>query len=89
MNSVSNIFQDYDDDDPDIEFRKARWDFWKVLKQLREEYMKDQAEFHTEDFVDWMRNHHGIALELNATGITDKYIITDEKKYIVFKLKYG
>ena len=82
-------FQDYDDNDPNIERHQARWDFWKVLKLLRTEYMNGQTEFHTEDFVDWVRNTHGLALELNATGITDNYIITDEKKYIVFKLKYG
>lgn len=89
MVKVPKSFQDYDDDDPNIERRQARWDFWEVLKRLRVEYMKDQAEFHAEDFVDYVRNTHGLALELNATGITDNYIITDEKKYIVFKLKYG
>ena len=89
MVKVPRDFQDYDDDDPQKEFRQARWDFWKTLKILREDYLKEQPEFHAEDFVEWVRSTYGFALELNATGITDNYIITDEKKYIVFKLKYG
>jgi DNA polymerase elongation subunit (family B) len=89
MINVPKSFQDYDDDDPQKEFRQARWDFWKVLKVLREDYLKEQTEFHAEDFVEWVRSTYGFALELNATGITDNYIIVDEKKYIVFKLKYG
>jgi hypothetical protein len=89
MVRVPKDFQDYDDDDPNIDRRQARWDFFEVCKLLRKEYMKEQTEFHAEDFVDWVRDKHGLALELNATGITDNYIIVDEKKYIVFKLKYG
>jgi hypothetical protein len=89
MVKVPKDFQDYDDDDPNIDRRQARWDFWKTLKILREDYLKEQTEFHAEDFVTWVRSTYGFALELNATGITDNYIIVDEKKYIVFKLKYG
>jgi hypothetical protein len=89
MVKVPRDFQDYDDDDPNIDRRIARWDFFEVCKKLRKEYMKEQTEFHAEDFVEWVRSTYGFALELNATGITDNYIITDEKKYIVFKLKYG
>ena len=89
MVNVPKSFQDYDDDDPNIEQRKARWKFWEVLKTLRTEFLKEHDDFHAEEFVDWVRKTHGIALELNATGITDNYIIVDEKKYIIFKLKYG
>ena len=89
MVKVPKDFQDYDDDDPNLERRKARWEFWEVLKKLRVEYMKDHKEFHAEDYVDWIELTFGMRLNMNATGITDEYIITDEKKYIVFKLKYG
>jgi hypothetical protein len=89
MVSIPRSFQDYDDDDPNIERRTARWKFWDVLKDLRFEYMKNQTEFHAEDFVDWVNDTHGFKLNMNATGITDEYIITNEQKYIVFKLKYG
>jgi hypothetical protein len=96
MVKVPKDFQDYDDDDPKVDKHKVRYQYWnklvllrEVLKLLRKEYMKDQTQFCTEDFVHYVRNTHGFALELNATGITDNYIIVDEKKYIVFKLKYG
>jgi hypothetical protein len=89
MVKVPIDFQDYDDDDPNIERRTARWKFWDILKQLRTEYMKDNIEFHAEDFVEWIDDKFGIKLNMNATGITDEYIVTNEQKYIVFKLKYG
>ena len=49
-------FQDYDDDDPEIEFRKKRWDYWSALKLVRKEYMEtlDQlaGQFDAYDFED-------------------------------------
>ena len=48
--------QDYDDDDPEIDFRKKRWDFWAALKQIRIEYMEDisclDGQFDAFDFED-------------------------------------
>ena len=36
---LGNGFEDYDPDDPEIEFRKKRWDYWGTLKKIRVEYM--------------------------------------------------
>jgi hypothetical protein len=90
MVNVSRDFPDYDDDDPNIERRTNRWKFFEALKELSEVYKKEHSEiWRTEEFVDWINDLYGIKINMNATGITDEYIITDEKKYIVFKLKYG
>lgn len=89
MVSVPKDFKDYDDNDPNFEFLKNRYKFWDKLKQLRIEFMETHDEFHAEDFVEWINEKFGIKVEMNATGITDTYEITDEKKYIVFILKYG
>lgn len=89
MVNVPKDFKDYDDDDPYIESRKNRYMFWDTLKQLRVEFMETHDEFHAEDFIEWINEKFGIKVQMNATGITDTYAITDEKKYIFFKLKYG
>ena len=36
--------QDYDDDDPLIEQRRKRWDYWAALKLVRKEYMAQNSE---------------------------------------------
>jgi hypothetical protein len=87
MVNVPKDFQDYDDDDADVKKRQARWDFWEVLKKLRKEFTVDR-EFDADDFIVWIEERYGFKLILNDTGITDDYTITDEKKYLIFRLKY-
>ena len=43
MATISQI-QDYDDDDPEIDKRKNRWNYWEALKKVRKEYMNDVSE---------------------------------------------
>ena len=33
-------FQDYDDDDPEIEKRVNRYKFWQSLKEIRKEFVE-------------------------------------------------
>jgi hypothetical protein len=86
-------FQDYDDDDgPEMEFRKKRWDYWAALKQIRKEYMADlkslDGQFDAYDFEDYIEANYGIRMMIVDGNITDGYKIMDEKKYIIFLLKY-
>lgn len=83
-------FQDYDDDDPNIDQRKKRWDYWAALKQIRKEYMRDakNGQFDAYDFEDYIEEKYGIKMMIVDGNITDGYKIMDEKKYIVFLLKY-
>jgi hypothetical protein len=87
MVNVPKDFQDYDDDDADIEKRKARWEFWETLKKLRKEFTENR-EFDADDFIDWIEEKYGFKLVLNDTGITDDYAVTDEQKYLIFRLRY-
>ena len=82
--------QDYDDDDPNIEQRKKRWDYWAALKKIRKEYMQDIAsgEFDAFDFEDYIEENYGIKMNIVNGNITDGYKVMDEKKYIIFLLKY-
>jgi hypothetical protein len=83
-------FQDYDDDDPEIDFRKKRWDYWTALKKIRKEYLEDtkSGEFDAFEFEDYIEENYGIKMNIVDGNITDGYKVMDEKKYIIFLLKY-
>jgi hypothetical protein len=81
-------FQDYDDDDPNINFRKKRWNYWEALKKVRVEYMAKNGQFDAYDFEDYIEEKYGIKMQIVNGNITDGYKIMDEKKYIVFLLKF-
>ena len=80
--------QDYDDDDPNIEQRKKRWDYWTALKLVRKEYMEQNKEFDAYDFEDYLIGQYGIRMNIINGNITDGYEIIDEKKYLIFLLKF-
>lgn len=85
-------FQDYDDDDLNIEQRKKRWDYWAALKEIRKEYMADMkaldGQFDAFDFEDYIEANYGIKMNIVDGNITDGYKVMDEKKYLIFLLKY-
>ena len=81
-------FQDYDDDDPKLEQHKKRWDYWAALKLVRKEYMLQNKEFDAYDFEDYLIGQYGIRMNIINGNITDGYEIVDEKKYLIFLLKF-
>ena len=80
--------QDYDDDDPEIEKRKNRWNYWEALKKVRKEYMSQNKEFDAYDFEDYLTGQYGLKMNIVDGNITDGYEIVDEKKYLIFLLKF-
>ena len=87
MATIAQV-QDYDDDDPNIEQRKKRWDYWAALKLVRKEYMEQNKEFDAYDFEDYLTGQYGIRMNIINGNITDGYEIVDEKKYLIFLLKF-
>ena len=87
MTTIPQI-QDYDDDDPNIDFRKRRWDYWAALKVVRKEYMEQNKEFDAYDFEDYLVGQYGLRMNIVGGNITDGYEIVDEKKYLIFLLKF-
>ena len=83
------MFQDYSDDDPSIDKRLARWDFWKVLIKLKNEFSLT-TDYTVDAFLEWLEQTQGIELLLDSMsgGITDDYRIVDEQKFLIFTLKY-
>jgi len=87
--TVKGTFQDYDDDDPDIKFRINRDKFWRQLKNLRTEYNEKFENFDNDTFMKWIEDTYGLRIIMNNSYITDKYDIVDEKKHLVFLLKFS
>jgi hypothetical protein len=80
--------QDYDDDDPNLKQRRNRWNYWEALKKVRKEYMAQNKEFDAYDFEDYLLGQYGLRMNIVNGNITDGYEIVDEKKYLIFLLKF-
>jgi hypothetical protein len=87
MASIPKI-QDFDDDDPNINQRRNRWNYWEALKKVRKEFMAQNKEFDAYDFEDYLIGQYGIKMNIVNGNITDGYEIIDEKKYLIFLLKF-
>ena len=87
MATIPHI-QDYDDDDPKIDKRRNRWNYWEALKKVRKEYMEQNKEFDAYDFEDYLIGQYGLKMNIVNGNITDGYEIVDEKKYLIFLLKF-
>jgi len=89
---LGNGLEDYDPDDPDIEFRKKRWDYWGTLKKIRVEYMATldqlQGQFDAYEFEEYVEKNYGIKMNMIDGRITDKFEVVDEKLYTYFLLKW-
>ena len=87
MATIPHI-QDYDDDDPEIDKRRNRWNYWEALKKVRKEYMEQNKEIDAYDFEDYLIGQYGLKMNIVNGNITDGYEIIDEKKYLIFLLKF-
>ena len=87
MASIPKI-QDFDDDDPNINQRRNRWNYWEALKKVRKEFMAQNKEFDAYDFEDYLIGQYGVKMNIVNGNITDGYEIVDEKKYLIFLLKF-
>ena len=82
-------FQDYDDDDPELQRRINRWKFWQNLKLIRLEYIQKHGEFDIDKFDQFIKSNYGIKLLTVDGNISDGFDIIDEKLYTMYLLKYG
>lgn len=90
MVNVPKDFQDYDDDDDHIQHRLARWKYWANLKLLMSEFNAETGSKDHREYLLWLENKYGLKpIETTEGGMTDRYVVIDEKKFIVYILKYG
>lgn len=90
MVNVPKDWQDYEEDDPQIEKRLTRWKYWSNLKNLKLEfYNETQSRDHIQ-FREWLQNRYGfLPIETTEGMVTDDYKVVDEKLFLVYILKYG
>ena len=94
MTDIPKGFEgDIDPDDPNLKFRKQRWNYWNALNSVRHEWLttlKDQTDpqFDAYDFEDFVEKKYGIKMNIVNHQITDQYKIVDEDLYAYFMLKW-
>lgn len=93
MANIPKDFKDYDPDDPDIEFRKKRFEYWTALKKVRTEFLDSKVateqRFDIYDFEQYLEDQYGLKINVWQGNITDGFTIVDEKKYLIFILRFG
>lgn len=82
----------------DNDIKQARLMYWNRLRLARREYVEETGLNHfgihtssaieTDAFTEWMNSKYGIRLEFIDGNISGAYTITDEKKMMMFLLKY-
>jgi hypothetical protein len=82
----------------DNNVNQSRLLYWQRLRLARQEYVDETGLAHfgihtssaveTDAFTEWMDNKYGIRLEFVDGNISGAYTITDEKKMMMFLLKY-
>jgi hypothetical protein len=77
------------------EYRKKRNQYWNMIRSAKRDFivLTDQAaleyELGDEAFYYYLRQNYGLQVELIDGKIAGDYNIVDEKKYLLFLLKYG
>jgi len=72
-----------------------RLQYWLMLRRAKDEFIKltDQAsiEYTIDDgaFFYYLEQNYGVEVELIDGKIAGEYNIVNEKKYLLFLLKYG
>lgn len=71
------------------EKRLKRNEYWNSLQKARQEYIKSNDNFNSEKFLGWLRETYGLEAGVTSSGnLTEDYRILDEKKYLMYILKY-
>ena len=71
--------------------KQRRLEHWHRLRLAKEDYygIYDRLTEATPEFYDHLKKQYGLKLDFDNSGnITDTYQIIDEKKYMLFILKY-
>lgn len=77
------------------EQRRKRDQYWAMLYGARQEFLKlteqAQAEYETPmgAFFYYLKQNYGLQVELIDGQIAGEYSVIDEKKYLMFLMKFG
>jgi len=68
--------------------RMEKYEFWRILKRCHNDYNNLRSTDSIEDFSKYMNDQYGIQIEIVDGNIGPYYNIKDEKKYMLFLLKF-
>lgn len=72
---------------PDI--RKKKYEYWQKLRWANLDYSKETGDATPEGFCKWMLDRWGIEVGHESAGYSPWHRIVDEKKHLLFELKYA
>lgn len=82
-------------EDWERERKTKRYRYWSMLRSAKEEFLDLTGEESTEyDILDgafyyYLERNYGLRVELIDGSIAGEYSIIDEKKYLLFLMKFG
>jgi hypothetical protein len=81
------------------DLRKTKYEYWARLKRANEDFRSNNSprvvngltDFNAEKraFEQWMLDQWGLEVVVEQDGYSPYYKIEDEKKYLLFVMKYG
>ena len=77
------------------EQRRKRDQYWRMLYQARQEFFKltdrvtTQFDMNSGAFFYYLKQTYGLQVETVDEKITSEYAIIDERKYLLFLMKFG
>lgn len=82
-------------EDWERERKSKRYQYWKMLRSAKNEFLDLTGQENTEyDILDgafyyYLERNYGLRVELIDGQIAGEYSVIDEKKYLLFLLKFG
>lgn len=78
----------------EVERQRKRNEYWVMLKRARNEYYDlvagvPDVDMTESDFYYYMQHNYGVRVNLVDGKIDSSYQITDEKKHMLFIMKYS
>jgi hypothetical protein len=75
--------------------RSGKYQFWTIIRRVRSDYLRSLGDIRAESpmliekgFYDYMKKVYGIELHIIDGYIGPDYDIVDEKKYMLYQIKY-
>lgn len=91
---MSNLYpEDWNEVHLSLDYKTRRNNYWVMLKRARHDYHKlvkqEGNDPNDGSFYIYMESQHGLRVILEGGLIGAHYEIVDEKKYVMFLMKYG
>jgi hypothetical protein len=82
-------------EDWERERKTKRYRYWSMLRNAKDEFVRvteqESIDYTTDPgaFYHYVKHHYGLQVETMDSRITSEYAVVDEKKYLLFLMKFG